>query len=138
MLPSVIDFGTGVIIGGLALSACWGWLWLVVATIGFARGACRLRVMTNSLAVAVIPLVLGSGLLWLRAEAFSHAAFVIGTFMTPLLLIGLSLRRAPDGRRAGHHMTEGIRHLRDELLGTHHDCGGCGQDHGVDRAGGCT
>ena len=34
MQYSVIDFGMGVIIGGLALSACWGWLWLIIGTVG--------------------------------------------------------------------------------------------------------
>jgi hypothetical protein len=139
MPQSAIDFGTGMIIGGLALSACWGGLWLIIGTVGFLRGVCRLRVLTNSLAVAVTPLALGSGVLWMRAEAFSHrAAFVMGVLMIPLLLTGLSLRRAPDGHRAGYHMAQGIRHLRDELLGTHHACGGCGHEHGVDKAGGCT
>ena len=138
MLYTAIDFGTGVIIGGLALSACWGLLWLVIGTVGLTRGICSLRVVRNSLAVGISPLVLGWGLWWIRADAFPPgAAFVMGVFVMPLLLAGLSLRRAPDGRRAGHHMAEGIRHLRDELLGVHHECGGCGHDHGTDRAGGC-
>ena len=66
-----------------------------------------------------------------------NVAFVAGLFVLPLLLTGLGLRKAPDGRRVGLHMLEGIRHLRDELLGTHHECGGCDHDHGADRAGGC-
>ena len=138
MAYTAIDFGTGMIFGGLAVSACWGWLWLVIGTVGFARGVCSLRVVMNGLAVGVTPVLLGWGLWWMRAEAFSaDAAFVMGLFVVPLFLTGLSLQRAPDGRRAGHHMAEGIRHLRDELLGRHHDCGGCGHDHGADRAGGC-
>lgn len=138
MAYTVFDFGTGVIFGGLALSACWGWLWLVIGTVGFARGVCSLRVVMNGLAVGLTPVLLGWGVWWMRAEAFSGgAAFVTGLFVVPLFLTGLSLQRAPDGRRAAHHMAEGIRHLRDELLGRHHDCGGCSHDHGADRAGGC-
>lgn len=138
MQYSVIDFGMGVITGGLALSACWGWLWLIIGTVGLARGASSLRVVMNSLVVGISPLVLGWGVWWLRAEAFSpNVAFVAGLFVLPLLLTGLGLRKAPDGRRVGLHMLEGISHLRDELLGTHRECGGCDHDHGADRAGGC-
>ena len=138
MQHGVIDFGMGVMIGGLTLSACWGWLWLIIGTVGVARGACSLRVVMNSLVVGISPLVLGWGVWWLRAEAFSlNVPFVVGLFVLPLLLTGLGLRKAPDGRRVGLHMLEGIRHLRDELLGTHHECGGCDHDHGADRAGGC-
>ena len=139
MVYTAIDFGMGVIFGGLALSACWGWLWLVIGTVGFARGMCRLRVVMNGLAVGLTPVLIGWGFWWMRAEAFSAGgAFVTGLFVVPLFLTGLSLQRAPDGRRAAYHMAEGIRHLRDELLGRHHDCGGCDHDHGADRAGGCS
>jgi hypothetical protein len=37
----------------------------------------------------------------------------------------------------GLHMVEGIRHLRDQLLGMHHECGGCSHDHDADSARGC-
>lgn len=138
MQYSVIDFGIGVIIGGLALSASWGWLWLIISMVGLARGACRLRVVMNSLVVGVSPLMLAWGIWWLRAEAFSpQVAFVAGLCVLPLLFTGLGLRKAPDGRRVGRHMLEGISHLRDELLGMHRECGGCDHDHGADRAGGC-
>lgn len=139
MQSSIIDFGTGVIVGGLALSACWGWWWLGVGTVGYVRGICRRRVVVNGLVVGVSPLLLAWGLWWLRADAFSsRMAFVGGLFVVPLVLIGLSLRKASDGRRVGGHMVEGIRHLKDELLGTHHECGGCGHDHDADSAGGRT
>ena len=138
MQDNVIDFGMGVMTGGLALSACWGWLWLIIGTVGLGRGVCSPRVVMNSLVVGISPLVLGWGVWWLRAEAFSpDVAFVAGLLVLPLLLTGLGLRRAPDGRRVGLHMVEGIRHLRDELLGTHHECGGCDHDHRADKAGRC-
>jgi hypothetical protein len=137
-MRQIIDFGLGVIFGGLALSACWGGLWLVISAIGLARGVCGLRVVMNSLVVGISPLVLGWGVWWLRAEAFSPtAAFVGGLVVMPLLLTGLGLRRASDGRLVGLHMVEGIRHLKDQLLGMHHDCGGCGHDHDADSARGC-
>ena len=138
MQDNVIDFGMGEMTGGLALSACWGWLWLIIGTVGLGRGVCSPRVVMNSLVVGISPLVLGWGVWWLRAEAFSpDVAFVAGLLVLPLLLTGLGLRRAPDGRRVGLHMVEGIRHLRDELLGTHHECGGCDHDHRADKAGRC-
>jgi hypothetical protein len=124
----VIDFGIGVVIGGLALSASWGWLWLVIGTIGVARGTCSLRVVMNSLVVGISPLLLGWGIWWMKAEAFSPTVvFVAGIFVMPLLLSGLSLRRAADGRLVGLHMVEGIRQLKDQLLATHHECGDCGR-----------
>ena len=138
MQHGIIDFGVGVVMGGLALSASWGWLWLVIGTIGLARGVCRLRVVMNSLVVGISPLLLAWGLWWLKPEALSlTAAFVSGLCVMPLFVTGLGLRKAPDGRRAGLHMVDGIGLLKDELLGTHHECGGCGHDHGADSAGGC-
>lgn len=136
MPHTFLDFATGVIIGGLALSACWGWLWLVIGTVGCVRGVCGVRVVMHSLVVGISPLLLGWGLWWMRAEAFSpDIAFVSGLAVMPLMLIGLGLRKASDGRPAGLHMAEGIRHLKDELLGAHHACGGRGHDHGTDAAG---
>ena len=136
-MHDLIDVGTGVIIGGLVLSACWGWLWLVIGTIGFARGVCHPRVLVNSAVVGVSPILLAWGLWWLRGEAFSpNGGVVAGLLVMPLTVIGLGLRKAPDGRLAGVHMVEGIRHLKDELLGVHHDCDACGHDHGAGAPGG--
>jgi energy-converting hydrogenase Eha subunit E len=131
MHTAVIDVIMGVIIGGLTISACWGWLWLIIGTIGFARGTCTSRVVINSLAIAVAPAVLTSALLWIRGEAFAlNTSFALGLMVMPLLLTALGLRSASDGRRAGGHMVSGIRQLMDELLGKHHECGGCAHDHG--------
>jgi hypothetical protein len=131
----MINFGIGMVIGGLALSACWGWLWLIIGTVGVARGVCSLRMVMNSLIVGISPLLLGWGIWWMRAEAFSpNAAFVAGIFVIPLLLTGLSLRPASDGRPMGLHMLAGMRRLKDELLAKHHECGDCGSDHGAGSA----
>ena len=133
----VIEFGTGAIIGGLSLSACWGLFWLAVGIMGFSRGTCGWRVLLNSLAVGLAPLLLAWALFWMRGAGPLGATFVAGLPLMPLALIALGLRPAPDGRRAGAHMLEGVRHLMDELLGKHHECGGCGHDHAPHGSGGC-
>jgi hypothetical protein len=139
MQATILDFGTGALIGGLALSAGWGCLWLSIGTIGYARGVCSLRIVLNSLAVGIAPLLFGWLALWMRAESLSvNAAFAAGLLVMPMIVVGLALRRASDGRRAGLHMAEGIRQLKNELLGVHQDCGGCAHDHDPDRPGGCS
>jgi hypothetical protein len=136
MPQTIMDVATGVIIGGLALSACWGWLWLIIGTIGVARGACGLRVVMHSLVGGISPLLLAWGLWWMRAETFSpNTAFIVGLGLMPLVLIGFGLRKASDGRPAGLHMVEGMRYLTDQLLGAHEACTGCGHDHGPDAGG---
>ena len=139
MLSTMLDFGTGVLMGGLALSAAWGWLWLSIGTVGYARGVCGLRIVLNSLAVGVAPLCFGALAWWMRAESLSlNASFAAGLVVMPMIVLGLALRPTSDGRRAGLHMAEGIRQLKNELLGVHHECGGCAHDHGLKGPGGCT
>jgi hypothetical protein len=136
MPSAVIDLATGALLGGLALSACWGWLWVVIGAVALTRGARVGRVMIHSFTVGVSPLLLAWAAWWIRRDVIvSDVAFVTGLFVMPLAVFGLGLRRAADGRRAASHMVEGIRHLKDELLGVHHDCGGCGRE-GAD-GGGC-
>lgn len=138
MQDALVDFGIGAITGGLSLSACWGLFWFAVGMIGFSRGTCSWRVLLNSLVVGLAPLLLAWALFWIRDTASSSsAAFVAGLSIMPLALMGFGLRPAPDGRRAGVHMLEGVRHLMDELLGKHHECGGCGHDHEPRESGGC-
>ena len=129
-----VDFGLGVLTGGLALSICWGLFWLIIGTIGIVRRTCGWRVVLNSLIVGVVPLCLAGALLWLRGEAQRGQAFAAGLPVMPLVLMGFSLRRAQDGQRAGIHMLEGVRHLMGELLGKHRGCGGCSHEH---DHGGC-
>ncbi len=134
----MLDFGTGVLMGGLALSAGWGWLWLSIGAVGYARGVCGLRIVLNSLAVGLAPLFFGALAWWMRAESLSlNAAFAAGLVVMPMMVLGLAFRRTSDGRRAGLHMAQGIRQLKNELLGVHHECGGCAHDHGHDQPGGC-
>ena len=125
-----IAFGMGLIIGGLSLSACWGLFWLTIGTAGLVRGTCGWRVVLNSLTVGAVPLLLIAGLFWLDGgTARVGSVFGLGMTGLPIVLCGLGLRHAPDGRRAGTHMIEGVRQLMDELLGCHQDCGGCGERH---------
>lgn len=130
MNQGLMDFGLGIVAGGLGLSACWGLFWLAVATTGLARGTCGWRVAVNSLTVSVVPLLLIAWIFWWRGGAHGvSSAFGMGMMGMPIVLAGFGLRQAPDGRRAGTHMLDGVRHLMDELLGKHHECGGCGHEH---------
>jgi len=133
----VIDFIAGAMAGGLGLSFCWGLFWLVVGSIGLSRGTCTWRVVANSALVGGLPVLLGAGLLWARGDIQATGTFILGLLMMPLLLLGLGLRKAPDGRRAGAHMLAGMRHLMEELLGEHQGCGGCSHEHESGDAGGC-
>jgi hypothetical protein len=137
MQDAIVDFGIGILAGGLGLSICWGLFWLVISTIGLVRRACSWRAVLNSVVVGGVPLLLIWGLVWARGSQHgSDAAFTVGLSIMPLILIGLGLRQAPDGQRAGAHMILGVRHLIDELLGGHHACGRCAHEHGPHEAGG--
>jgi len=137
MIHPWIEFGTGLLTGGLGLSACWGLFWLVIGSVGFMRGTCNRQVLLNGLAAAAIPLLMMAGLAWLRDPTYANGfAFSGGLSVMPLVLIGFGLHRAPDGKLAGAHMLGGVRHLMDKVLGKHQACGGCGDEHGR-GAGGC-
>jgi len=130
MSHSVTTFGIGLLVGGLTISSCWGLFWLTIGTVGLIRRTCSWRVILNSLAVGVIPLLMIAGLMWLPNEGQGFgAAFGAGLLVMPLVLAGVGLRRAPDGRPAWIHMVDGVRRLMDELLGRHHACTGCGEAH---------
>ena len=132
-----IDFGAGLLAGGLGLSAGWGLFWLVVGTVGYKRGTCGQRVILNSLTVLLIPLLMLGALAWMwgspRVPGF---AFVCGLGVMPLVLVAFGLRRAPDGRRAAVHLLGGVQHLVSTVLGAHQECAGCDGDH-KRGAGGC-
>jgi hypothetical protein len=135
MTQAWIDFGAGFLAGGLALSAAWGLFWLVVSLVGLARHTCGWRIVLNSLTVGVVPLGLMGILVWWIGGARPLApSFGVGLAGMPVLLLGLGLRSAPDGQRAGAHMLDGVRRLMDDLLGKHQGCGGCGHEH---DHGGC-
>jgi hypothetical protein len=130
MNQGLIEFAAGVLAGGLGLSACWGLFWLIIGTAGLIRGTCGWRVVLNSLTVGLVPLLLIGGILWWSGGIRGvGSAFGLGVLGMPVVLVGLGLRQTPDGQRAGMHMLDGVRHLMDDLLGAHHECGGCGHDH---------
>lgn len=130
MLDALLAFGLGVVTGGLGLSICWGLFWLVIGTVGLVRGTCSRRVVWNSVVIGATPLLAIGALLWMgKGIQGNGAAFATGLSTMPLVLIGLGLRRAPDGHRAGIRMLHGMRHLTEELLGQHHACGGCSHAH---------
>ncbi len=137
MPEGLIDLGIGLLAGGLLMSAAWGLFWLVVGTVGLTRGVSSKKVLVNAGAVTIVPLLLLSIMLWLRGAAPGSAlALGAGMSVIPLVLVGLGMRQAPDGRRAGAHMLDGVRHLMDEVLGKHRGCGGCDHDHG--QPGSCS
>lgn len=136
MRDGALDLVTGLVIGGLAMSTGWGLFWLAIGAVGVMRGTCSWRVVLNSVIVSTMPLVIGAAVLWFWGESRGlHAAFVVGLGIMPLVLVGLGLRHAPDGQRAGAHMLGGVRHLMHELTGKHQGCGGCGHEH---EHGGCS
>lgn len=131
MQDGLLNFGVGTIVGGLCLSAGWGLFWLSIAAVGVSRGTCSWRVVLNSLAVLISPLLLAWFVIRLRGIApITSVSFASGLTVMPFILLGLGLRPGPDGQRAGAHMLDGIWHLKDELLGKHHGCGGCDHEHG--------
>jgi hypothetical protein len=136
MQDGFLDFGLGAVVGGLTMSACWGLFWLAIGTIGLTRGTCGWRVVLNSVTVLAVPLLLGCAILWARGVSSPYgSAFDSGLLVLPLVLMGFALRQAPDGQRAGAHMVDGIRTLTDELLGKHHECGGCSHEHDQEGCG---
>ena len=136
MHSPVINFIVGALLGGLVLSAAWGFFWLTIGAIGLWRRTCSWRVAANSLVVGVVPLLLAWALVSVSGEVFPNMAFVVGLLVMPFILAGLALRPVPGGHRAGASMLQGIGRLIDELLGRHHACGGCDHDHGRDLTGG--
>jgi hypothetical protein len=132
-----IDFGTGLLTGGLSLSACWGLFWLVIGAVGFRRGTCSRQVLLSALAASGVPLSMLAALVWWRGAAQGPGLeFIGGLSVVPLVLAGFGLRRAPDGQLAGAHMVAGVRHLMEKLLGKHQACEGCSGEHGC-GSGGC-
>lgn len=126
----MLDFIVGLLVGGLGLSAAWGLFWCSIGLVGVSRGSCHWRIVANSLTVGLIPLLFIIGLFWWAGGGGDNpVSFGIGLLGMPAVLMGFGLRRAPDGHRAGAHMLDGVRHLKDELLGKHQGCGGCAHEH---------
>ncbi|MDF0666163.1 MAG: hypothetical protein P0119_08820 [Nitrospira sp.] len=132
MTDVLIDAVVGFLTGGLALSAAWGLFWSVISLVGLSRGTCGRRVLFMSLVGGSVPLALAVVLVaWMGHLERMNAVFAVGLMGMPTVLGVLWLRRMPDGQRAGTHLTAGVRHLMEDLLGVHRECGGChdGHDH---------
>lgn len=132
MTDTLTDIGAGLVVGGLTVSAVWGFFWLAIGLIGWRRGTCGWGIVMKGLAGGFIPLSLVIGLSWWRVGGGSDELwFMSGLVGVPALLLALSLRSMPDGRTAGTHLLEGVRSLRADLLGAHQGCAGCphGRDH---------
>lgn len=130
MNGAFMDFGAGLLAGGLAVSMAWGMFWLAIGLIGWNRGACEWNIVTKGLAGGGVPCLLLIGLLWWFIGTGGDGLwFVSGFIGIPGLLVLLSFRLMPDGKTAGSHLIEGIRSLRADLLGAHQRCGGCRPDH---------
>ena len=132
MTDLLIDSCAGLLTGGLALSAAWGFFWLTISLIGLSRGTCGRRIVFMSLAGGGVPLALAIALVWwMEHLERMTAVFAVGLMGMPMVLTGLWLRRMPDGQRAGVHLAASVRHLMGDLLGLHQGCGGChdGHDH---------
>ena len=132
MTDLLIDSCTGFLTGGLALSAAWGLFWLTISLVGLSRRTCGWRIVFMSLAGGGVPLALAIALVWWMGHLERMTSvFVVGLMGMPTVLMGLWLRRMPDGQRAGTHLAAGVRHLMEDLLGVHQRCGDChdGHDH---------
>ena len=40
MTHRLAEFGVGLLLGGLGVSACWGLFWLSIGMVGVSRGSC--------------------------------------------------------------------------------------------------
>ena len=136
MMHPLIEFVLGFVTGGLVVSAAWGLFWLGVSLIGRGRGTCGWPVVLKSTVAGVVPLSLvGLLLWWLGGTSRMTLVFGAGLIGMPMVLLGLWMRRMPDGQRAGTHMVAGVRQLRAELLRTHQGCGGCDHEHKHETCG---
>lgn len=136
MRDVLIDGCAGLLTGGLALSAAWGFFWSAISLVGLSRRTCARRIVFMSLVGGVVPLALAIALVWWMDHLERMTtAFAAGLLGMPAVLAALWLRRMPDGQRAGAHLAAGVRHLMGNLLGTHEGCGDChdGHDHGTCR-----
>lgn len=129
-MDGIITVLLGVVIGGLGVSTCWGLFWLVMALVGFARGTCARRVVQASLTAALVPGVLLGVVLWaIDPGRLGSLAFAIGVLVLPAVGTVLGMRTLPDGTRVAGRLLGGTQTMMDTILGRHHDCGGCADEH---------
>lgn len=130
MVETSISFMLGLGLGGLGVSACWGLFWSVLAVLGVWRGTSQWQVVRASLTAGTVPLLLALGVIWMVDPArLATWPFLIGAAGVPAILVGLGLRKMPDGTLVGERLIGGARTMIDTMLGRHHECGGCGEEH---------
>ncbi|MGA6826731.1 hypothetical protein ACO9S2_03835 [Nitrospira sp. NS4] len=127
MMDTAVSFLLGLVLGGFGVSACWGLFWLALAMVGAVRGTSGWKVVRASFAAGTVPLLLALTLLWMTdAARVSTWPFLVGVPAVPTILLGLGLRKLPDGTRVGQRLVGGAQSMMDTILGRHGDCGGCG------------
>ncbi len=127
MLETAISFVLGLVLGGFGVSAGWGLFWSVFALVGVARGTSKWQVVRASLTAGLIPLLMAVAVVWAMDGArLGTWPFLLGVAGVPVTLLGLSLRKLPDGTRVGERLVGGAQTMMDTMLGRHADCGGCG------------
>ncbi len=127
MAETAISFALGLVLGGFGISACWGLFWSVLAIIGVLRGTSTWQVARASLTAGLVPLLLALGVVWMIDAARTATwPFLLGVAGVPVTLLGLGLRKLPDGTRVGERLVGGSQTMMDTMLRRHSDCGGCG------------
>ena len=130
MVETAISLALGLVLGGFGVSACWGLFWSAFAIVGALRGTSKWQVVRASLTAGVVPLLMAGAVVWMVDPARLAAwPFLLGVATVPVTLLGLGLRKLPDGTRVGERLVGGAQTMMDTMMGRHHECGGCGEDH---------
>ncbi len=127
MAEIAISFVLGLVLGGFGVSACWGLFWSVFALVGVLRGTSKWQVVRASFTAGLVPLLMVVAVIWVMERArLGTWPFWLGVAGVPVTLLGLGLRKLPDGTRVGERLVGGAQTMMDTMLGRHGDCGGCG------------
>ena len=130
MIEAAISFALGLELGGFGVSASWGLFWSVLALVGVLRGTSKWQVVRASLTAGLVPLLMVVAVVWMiDAARMATWPFALGVAGVPVTLLGLGLRKLPDGTRVGERLIGGAQTMMDTMLGRHHECGGCGEEH---------
>ncbi len=130
MVETAISFVLGLVLGGFGVSAFWGLFWSVFALVGVLRGTSKWQVLRASLTAGLVPLLMVVAVVWMiDAARMATWPFALGVAGVPVTLLGLGLRKLPDGTRVGERLIGGTQTMMDTMLGRHHECGGCGEEH---------
>lgn len=130
MIETAISLALGLVLGGFGVSACWGLFWSIFAIVGALRGTSKWQVVRASLTAGIVPLLIAVAVVWMMDSGrMGTWPFLLGMVGVPATLLGLGLRKLPDGSRVGERLIGGAQTMMDTMLGRHHGCGGCGEEH---------